>query len=141
MLWKYYKSVVNLTFLKINKPMSHTKFNRYMETKFQNMIWDSESFLFFLFSFIENQDQESIMANLKIAYLNDHHTSVFVDPLLLSPLLCSLKNERGDTKGLRERGMVLATELSVTQYMRQWGRAWKKVAYDIINMPTWLNSV
>ena len=46
------------------------------------------------------------MANHKIAYLNHRHTSVFVDPLLLSPLLCSLKTERDDTKGLRERGMT-----------------------------------
>ena len=60
----------------------------------------------FIFFFFENQDQENIMANHKIAYLNDRHTSVFVDPLLLSPLLCSLKNERDDTKGLRERGMT-----------------------------------
>ena len=28
---------------------------------------------------------------------------MFVDPLPLPPLLCLLKNERGDTKGLRER--------------------------------------
>ena len=65
-------------------------------------------YLFFLifFFFFENQDQENIMANHKIAYLNDRHTSVFVDPLLLSPLLCSLKTERDDTKGLRERGMT-----------------------------------
>ena len=63
-------------------------------------------FIYFLFYFFENQDQENIMANHKIAYLNDRHTSVFVDPLLLSPLLCSLKTERDDTKGLRERGMT-----------------------------------
>ena len=63
-------------------------------------------YLFIYFFFFENQDQENIMANHKIAYLNDRHTSVFVDPLLLSPLLCSLKTERDDTKGLRERGMT-----------------------------------
>ena len=67
------------------------------------MILKIFSIFFLLF---ENQDQESIMENLKIAYLNYCHTSVFVDPLLLPPLLCSLKNEGVDTKGLKERGMT-----------------------------------
>ena len=39
----------------------------------------------------------------KIADLNECHTSVFVDPLPLPSLLCSLNNKEGDTKGLKER--------------------------------------